>query len=76
MGDVPRLKSTQDIDKDADFIVTAISSAVDKAISTTKGGLPENQPVSEESLALIKEKPRLRQQYSQAHDPLIGKDTH
>ena len=70
-GDVPELKSTQDIDKYADFIITAISTAVDKAIPTSKGGRPESQPVSEESLALIKGKRRLRRQYSQAHDPLL-----
>ena len=70
-GDVLELKSTQDIDKYADFIVTAISTAVDKAIPTTKSGRPESQPVSEESRALIKEKCRLRRQYSQAHDPLV-----
>ena len=62
--DVPELKSTQDIDKYADFIVTAISTA----ILTSKSGSPESQPVSEESLALIKEKRRLRRQYSQARD--------
>ena len=56
-GDVPELKSTQDIDKYADFIITA---PVDKAIPTSKSGRPESQPVSEESLALIKEKRRLR----------------
>ena len=44
-GDVPELKSTQDIDKYADFIVTAISTAVDKAIPTSKSGRPESQPV-------------------------------
>ena len=70
-GDIPELKSTQDIDKYADFIVTAISTAVDKAIPTSKSGRPESQPVSDETLALIKEKRRLRQQYSQAHDPLV-----
>ena len=70
-GDVPELKSTQDIDKYADFIVTAINTAVDKAIPTSKSGRPESQPVSEESLALIKGKRRLRRQYSQAHDPLV-----
>ena len=53
-GDVPKLKSTQDVDKYADFIVTAISTAVDKAIPTSKSRRPESQPVSEESLALIK----------------------
>ena len=68
---VPKLMSTQDIDKYVDFIVTAISTAVDKAISISKSRCPESQPVSEESLALIKEKRRLRRQYSQAHDPLI-----
>ena len=70
-GDVPELKSTQDIDKYVDFIVTAISTAVDKAIPKSKGGRPESQPVLEESLAVIKEKRRLRRQYSQAHDPLV-----
>ena len=59
------------MDKYADFIVTAISTAVDKAIPTSKNGHPESQPVLDETLALIKEKCRLRQQYSQAHDPLI-----
>ena len=70
-GDVPELKSTQDIDKYADFIITAISTAVDKAILTSKSGRPESQSVLEESLMLIKEKRRLRQQYSQVHDPLV-----
>ena len=51
-GDVPELKSTQDIDKYAEFIFTAINTAVDKAIPTSKSGRPESQPVSEESLAL------------------------
>ena len=70
-GDVPELKSTQDIDKYADFITTAISTAVDKAIPTSKIGCPESQPISDETLALIKEKRRLRRQYSQANDPLV-----
>ena len=70
-GDVPELNSAEDIDKYADFIVTAISTAVDKAILTSKSGRPESQPVSEESLALIKEKRRLMRQYSQVHDPLV-----
>ena len=72
LGDVPELKPTQDIDKYADLIVTAISVAVDKAIPTSRSGRPESQPISEESLALIKEKPRLRRQYSKAHDPLVN----
>ena len=70
-GDIPELKSTQDIDKYADFIVTAISTALDKGIPTSKSWRPESQPVSDETLALIKEKRRLRRQYSQAHDPLV-----
>ena len=70
-GDIPKLKSTQDIDKYADFIITAISTAVDKAIPTFKSGCPESQPVLNETLVLIKEKCRLRQQYSRAHDPLV-----
>ena len=70
-GDVPELKSTQDIDNYADFIVTAISTAVDKAILTSKSGRPESQPVLKDSLALIKGKRRIRRQYSQAHDPLV-----
>ena len=70
-GDIPELKSTQDIDKYADFIVSAISIAVDKAIPTSKSGRPESQPVSDETLVLIKEKRRFRQQYPQAHDPLV-----
>ena len=61
----------QDIDKYADFIVTAISTAVDKAIATSKSRHPESQHVSDETLALIKEQRRLRRQYSQVHDPLV-----
>ena len=71
LGGIPELKSTQDIDKYADFIVTAISTAVDKAIPTSKSRRPESQPVSDKTLALIKEKRRLRRQYSQVHDPLV-----
>ena len=70
-GDVPELKSTQKIDKYADFIITAISTVVDEAIPTSKSGRPESQPISEETFVLIKEKHRLRRQYSQAHDPLV-----
>ena len=69
--DVPELKSTQDIDKYADFITTAISTALDKAIPQSKSGRPESQPVSDETLPLIKEKRKLTRQYSQAHDPLV-----
>ena len=52
---------------------TAISTATDKAIPRSKSERPESQPVLEESLALIKEKCRLRRLYSQAHDPLVTK---
>ena len=51
-GDVPELKSIQDIDKYADFITTAISTAVDKAIPKYKSGRPESQPILDETLAL------------------------
>ena len=44
---------------------------MDKAISTSKSKDPESQPVSDETLELIKEKRRLMRQYSQAHDPLV-----
>ena len=70
-GDVPELKSSQDIDKYADFITVAISTAVDKAIPKSKSERPESQPILDETLALIKEKRKLRRQYSQAHDPLV-----
>ena len=52
-------------------LLSAICTAVDKAISTSKSGRPESQPVLDETLALIKDKRRLRRQYSQAHDPLV-----
>ena len=70
-GNTPEPKSTQDIDKYADPIATAISTAVDKATPTSKSGRPESQPAPDETLAPIKEKRRLRRQYSQAHDPLV-----
>ena len=70
-GDIPKLKSTHAIDKYADFIVTAISTAVDKAISTSKSKCPESQPVSDETLILSKAKCRLGQQCSQACDRLV-----
>ena len=44
---------------------------MDKAIPTSKSRRPESQPVSDETLALIKEKCRLKRQYSQVHDPLV-----
>ena len=47
-GDVLELKCTQDKDKYDDFIITAISTALDKAIPTSESGSLESQPVSEE----------------------------
>ena len=63
--------STSDSDKYADFIVTVISTAVDKAISKSKSVRPESNPISDETLALIKEKRRLGRQYYQNKDPVI-----
>ena len=65
-ADFSRHLSTSDLDKYADFIVTAISTAVDKAIR--KSVRPESNPISDETKALIKEKHRLRRQYSQKKD--------
>ena len=70
-ADFSGLLSTSDLDKYADFIVTAISTAVDKAIPKSKRVRPENNPISDETLALTKEKRRLRRQYSQKKDPAI-----
>ena len=61
--------STSDLDKYADFIITAISTAVDKAISKSKSVQPESNPISDKTKALIKEKHRLCRQYSQKKDP-------
>ena len=70
-GDAPEPKSTQDIDKHANPITTAISTVVDKAIPKSKSERPESQPISDETLAPIKEKRKLRSQHPQAHDPLV-----
>ena len=69
--DFAGLLSTSDLDKYADFIVTAISTAVDKAIPKSKSVRPESNPISAETIALIKVKRRLRRQYSQKKDPAI-----
>ena len=45
-GDVPELKSTQDIDKYAGFVTAAVGTAVDGAVPTSKSGCPESQPIS------------------------------
>ena len=65
------LTSTSDLDKYADFIVPAISTAVDRAIPKSKSVRTEGNPISDETLALIKEKHRLRRQYSQIKDPAV-----
>ena len=63
--------STNDLDRYADFIITALHTAVDKAILKSKSVRPGSNPISNETLALIKEKRKLRWQYSQMKDPAI-----
>ena len=63
--------STSDLDRYADFIVTALHTAVDKAIPKSKSVRPESNPISNVTLALIKEKRKLRRQYSQMKDPAV-----
>ena len=60
--------STSDLDRYADFIITALHTAVDKAIPKSKSVQTESNPISNETLALIKEKRKLRRQYSQRKD--------
>ena len=59
------------MDKYADFIVTAISTAADKAIPKAKSVRSESNPISDETIALIKEKRRLRRHYFQNEDPAL-----
>ena len=59
------------LDKYSDLIVYAISTAVDKAIPKSKSVRSESNPISDETIALIKEKRRLRRQYSQNKDPAV-----
>ena len=49
-GDVPELKSTQDIDKYADFIITAISTAADKPFRHLKAGALRVNPFRKKHL--------------------------
>ena len=70
-ADFSGLMSTSDIDKYADFIITAIGTAADKAIPTSKSMRPESTPISDETRALIKEKCKLRRLYSQKKDPAV-----
>ena len=58
--DFSGLMSTSDLDKYADFIVSAISTAVDRAIPKSRRVRSESNPISDETLALIKEQRRLR----------------
>ena len=53
------------------LVVTAISTAVDKDIPKSKSMRPESNPISNTTFALIKEKRRLRRQYSQKKHPAI-----
>ena len=69
--DFTGLTSTSDLDKYTDFIVTAISTAVDKANPKSKSMQFESKPISDETIVLIKEKHRLRRQYSQNKDPAV-----
>ena len=66
------LTSTGDLDKYTDFIVTAISTAVDKAISKSKRVRSESNPISDETIALIEEKRRLGRQYPQNKDTALN----
>ena len=52
-------------------VITAISTAVDKAIPKSKSVRPESTPISDETRALIKEKRKLRRLYSQNKDPAV-----
>ena len=60
--------STSDLDGYADFIIAALHNAVDKAIPKSKSVRPKSNPISNETLALIKEKRKLRRQYFQMKD--------
>ena len=54
--DFTGLTSTSDLDKYADLIiVTVISTAVDKAIPKSKSVRSESNPISDKTIALIKE---------------------
>ena len=70
-ADFSGLTSISDLDKYADFIVTAISTAVDKAIPKSKSERFDSNPISDETIALIKEKRRLMRQYSQNKNPAV-----
>ena len=69
--DFSGLASASDLDKHADFIVFTVSTAVDRVIPKSRRVRTESNPISDETLALIKEKRRLRRQYSQIKDPTL-----
>ena len=64
-ADFSGLTSASDIEKHANFIVTAISTEGAKAITKSKSERSESNPISDETVALIKEKIRLRRQCSE-----------
>ena len=70
-ADFSELTSTSDPDKYADFIVSAINTAVDKAIRKSKRVRCASNPISDETKVLIKKKRRLRRQYYQNKDPAV-----
>ena len=70
-ADFSGLTSTSDLDKYADIIVSAVSTAVDKAIPKSKSVRSESNPTSDETIALIREKLRLSRQHSQNKDPPV-----
>ena len=69
--DFSGLAFTSDLVKYADFIISAISTAVDKAIPKSKSVRTESNLISGITLALINEKRRLRRQCSQIKDPAV-----
>ena len=69
--DFSGLTPNSDLDKYADFIVSTISTAVDRAIPKSKSARSESNPISNETLVLIKDKLRLRRQNSQIKDPAV-----
>ena len=64
-ADFTGLTSTSDLDNYADLAVTAISTTVDKSIPKSKSVRSESNPIPDETIMLIKEKRRIRIQYSQ-----------
>ena len=53
------------------FIVSSISTEVDRAIPKSKSVRTGSNSISDETLAPIKEKRRLSRQYSQIKDPAV-----